>query len=131
MIKFFSNNKIVFYLINFSLIFLYLFPGSLIGQVLYGSKKIQPQITPDFIISSNHFYVFVLLTIIGFFTFRELKPFKFLIIYLISISIALEFLHMIIPTRTFQWSDLFGNLLGVIVVILIKKLINKYGFFEK
>jgi len=131
MIKFFSNNKIVFYLINFSLIFLYLFPGSLIGQVLYGSKKIQPQITPDFIISSNHFYVFVLLTIIGFFTFRELKPFKFLIIYLIFISIALEFLHMIIPTRTFQWSDLFGNLLGVIVVILIKKLINKYGFFEK
>jgi hypothetical protein len=131
MIKFFSNNKIVFYLINFSLIFLYLFPGSLIGQVLYGSKKIQPQITPDFIISSNHFYVFVLLTIIGYFTFRELKPIKFLIIYLISISIALEFLHMIIPTRTFQWSDLFGNLLGVIVVILIKKLINKYGFFEK
>ena len=131
MIKFFSNNKIVFYLINFSLIFLYLFPGSLIGQVFYGSKKIQPQITPDFIISSNHFYVFVLLTIIGFFTFRELKPFKFLIIYLIFISIALEFLHMIIPTRTFQWSDLFGNLLGVIVVILIKKLINKYGFFEK
>ena len=129
MIKFFSNNKIVFYLINFSLIFLYLFPGSLIGQVLYGSKKIQPQITPDFIISSNHFYVFVLLTIIGYFTFRELKPIKFLIIYLISISIALEFLHMIIPTRTFQWSDLFGNLLGVIVVILIKKLINKYGFF--
>ena len=131
MIKFFSNYKIVFYSINFSLIFLYLFPGSLIGQVFYGSKKIQPQITPDFIISSNHFYVFVLLTIIGFFTFRELKPFKFLIIYLIFISIALEFLHMIIPTRTFQWSDLFGNLLGVIVVILIKKLINKYGFFEK
>ena len=52
MIKFFSNYKIVFYSINFSLIFLYLFPGSLIGQVLYGSKKIQPQITPDFIISS-------------------------------------------------------------------------------
>ena len=131
MIKFFLNNKIVFHFINFSLIFLYLFPGSLIGQVLYGSKKIQPQITPDFIISSNHFYVFVLLTIIGYFTFRELKPIKFLIIYLIFISIALEFLHMIIPTRTFQWSDLFGNLLGVIVVILIKKLINKYGFFEK
>ncbi len=59
MTKFFSNYKIVFYLINFCLIFLYLFPGSLIGQVLYGSKKIQPQITPDFIISSNHFYVFV------------------------------------------------------------------------
>ena len=59
MIKFFSNYKIVFYSINFSLIFLYIFPGSLIGQVFYSSKEIQPQITPDFIISSNHFYVFV------------------------------------------------------------------------
>ena len=46
MIKFSSNHKIVFYFINFALIFLYLFPGSLIGQLLYGSKKIQPKILP-------------------------------------------------------------------------------------
>ena len=127
MIKFFSNFKIIFYSINFSLIFLYLFPGSLIGYVVYGSKKIQPQITPDFIISSNHFYTFILVSIIGFFTFRKLDQIKLLIIYLISVSIVLEFLHLIIPERSFQWSDLFGNLFGVIVVILIKRLINKYG----
>ena len=131
MIKFFSNYKIVFYFINFSLIFLYLFPGSLIGHVLYGSKKIQPQITIDFIISSNHFYVFVLVSIIGFFTFIKLNQIKFLIIYLILLSIILEFFHLIIPMRSFQWSDLFGNLLGVIVVILVKNLINKYGVFKK
>ncbi len=131
MIKFFLNYKIVFYSLNFSLIFLYLYPGSFVGQILYGSKKIQPQITPDFIISSNHFYVFALLSIIGFFTFIKLNQIKVLIIYLISLSIALEFLHLVIPDRTFQWSDLFGNLLGVIVVILIKKLINKYGFSKK
>ena len=131
MIKFFLNYKIVFYSLNFSLIFLYLYPGSFLGQILYGSKKIQPQITPDFIISSNHFYVFALLSIIGFFTFIKLNQIKVLIIYLISLSIALEFLHLVIPDRTFQWSDLFGNLLGVIVVILIKKLINKYGVSKK
>tara|TARA_Y100000591_G_scaffold268221_1_gene242391 strand:- start:175 stop:570 length:396 start_codon:yes stop_codon:yes gene_type:complete len=131
MIKFFLNYKIVFYSLNFSLIFLYLYPGSFVGQILYGSKKIQPQITPDFIISSNHFYVFALLSIIGFFTFIKLNQIKVLIIYLISLSIALEFLHLVIPDRTFQWSDLFGNLLGVIVVILIKKLINKYGVSKK
>ena len=62
--KFFSNFKIVFYSINFCLVFLYLFPGSLLGQIIYGSKKIQPQITPDFIISSNHFYIFVTISII-------------------------------------------------------------------
>jgi len=131
MIKFFSNYKIVFYLINFCLIFLYLFPGSLIGQVLYGSKKIQPQITPDFIISSNHFYVFVLVSIIGFLTFIKINQIKILIIYLIALSTILEFLHLIVPHRTFQWSDIFGNLIGVIVVILIKNLINKYEVFKK
>ena len=130
MIKFFSRYKIVFFIINFFLIFLYLYPGSLVGQFLYGSKKIQPQITPDFIISSNHFYVFFLLSIIGFFTYINFNQIKILVIYLILLSIVLEFLHLIIPERTFQWPDLFGNLLGVIVVILIKNLINKYGFFK-
>ena len=71
MFKFFSNYKIIFYSVNFSLIFLYLYPGSLLGQVIYGNKKIQPQITPDFIISSNHFYLFVLVSIIGFFSFQK------------------------------------------------------------
>jgi len=131
MIKFFSNYKIVFYSINFSLIFLYLFPGSLIGQVVYGNKEIQPQITPDFIISSNHFYVFVLVSIIGFLTFIRVNQVKILIIYLYLISLVLELLHLIIPYRTFQWSDIFGNLIGVVVVILIRNLINKYGVFKK
>ena len=131
MIKFFSNNKMIFYFINCSLIFLYLYPGSLLGQVIYGSKKIQPQITPDFIISSNHFYVFVLVSLIGFLTFLNIRLAKILTVYLILLSIILECLHLIIPGRTFQWSDLFGNLVGVIVVILLKNLINKYGVFKK
>ena len=131
MIKLFSNHKIIFYSINFSLIFLYLFPGSLLGQVFYGSKKIQPQITPDFIISSNHFYVFTLVSIVGFLTFIKINQIKILKIYLISLSIVLELLHLLIPHRTFQWADLFGNLMGVLVVILISNLINKYGLFKK
>ena len=131
MIKFFNNYKIIFYLLNFSLIFLYLFPGSLIGQILYGSRKIQPQITPDFVVSSNHFYTFFLISVIGFFTFKKINQKKSLIKYLIFLSIALELLHLLIPQRTFQWSDLFGNLIGVLVVILIQNLIKKYGVFKK
>ena len=131
MIKLFSKYKIVFYSLNFSLIFLYVYPGSLIGQVLYGNEKIQPQITSDFIISSNHFYVFVLISVIGLLTFNKLNQIKILIIYLILLSIVLELLHLVIPERTFQWSDLFGNLTGVLVVILIKNLINKYGALKK
>ena len=131
MIKFFSNYKIIFYLMNFLLIFLYLFPGSLIGWLFYGNIKKQPQITSDFIISSNHFYVFIIISIIGFFTFIKIKQVKNLIIYLILLSLILEIFHLFIPERSFQWSDLFGNLFGVFIVILMKNLINKYGIFKK
>ena len=131
MINFFSNHKIIFYLTNFSLIFLYLFPGSLIGLIIYSDKKIQPQITSDFIISSNHFYVFILLSIISFLSFNKLGQSKIVAIYLILLSIILEIFHIIIPERSFQWSDLFGNLMGVIIVIFTRNLINKYGDFNK
>ena len=131
MIKFFLNYRIVFHFINFSLIFLYIFPGSLLGAIIYGNKKVQPQLTPDFIISSNHFYVFVLLSIIGFFTYMKKSQINILILYLILVSIILELSHLYIPERTFQWGDLFGNLIGVVVVILIRNLINKYEVFKK
>ena len=131
MIKFFSKFKIIFYCINFFLIFLYLFPGSLLGLIIYNDKKIQPQITPDFVVSSNHFFVFVLISIIGFLSFIKAKQIKYLIIYLVFLSIFLEIFHLIVPERSFQWLDLFGNLLGVIIVIFINNLINKYEFYKK
>ena len=131
MTKFFSNYKIIFYSINISLVTLYLYPGSLIGLILYSDKKIQPQITSDFIISSNHFYVFIFISIIGFSTYKKKNQIKNLIIYLILLSLILEFLHLFIPERSFQLSDLFGNFFGVIIVIFVRKLINKYGVSEK
>ncbi len=131
MINFFHNNKIIFYLTNFFLIVLYIFPGSLPGLVFYGDKEIQPQITPDFILSSNHFFVFILISIIGFFTYAKSKKIKYLVIYLILLSTILEIFHLIIPNRSFEWFDLFGNLFGVLVVIFIYNLINNHGVFKK
>ena len=127
MTKFFSNHIIIFYAINSFLIIFYLFPGSLIGWLLFGNLSKQPQITRDFIISSNHFYTFLFLTIIGFLTFVKSHQIKPLTLYLIFLSVILEMLHFLIPNRSFEWSDLFGNFLGVVVVIIIKNLINKYG----
>ena len=131
MSKFFSTHKIIFYSINILLIIFYLYPGSLLGWIIYDNKSIQPQITPDFVVSSNHFYVFVLISIIGFFTFKNIKKNIYIMIYLIFLSITLEIFHLVIPKRTFQWPDLFGNLLGVVVVILLNNFINKYGRFKK
>tara|TARA_Y100001933_G_scaffold211431_1_gene216223 strand:- start:124 stop:522 length:399 start_codon:yes stop_codon:yes gene_type:complete len=132
MINFFSKFKIFFYVINLLLIILYLFPGSLFGCIFFDNCKVQPQITSDFLqISSNHFYAFGLVTILGYFTFLNSEKLKLVLYYLLVISVLLEVFHILIPERSFQWSDLFGNLLGVIVVIFVKNLINKYGITKK
>ena len=78
MINFFSKYKFVFYLSNFILLVLYLFPGSLLGCYLYNDCQLQPQITRDFLISSNHLYAFSLLSIIGFFTYKNSNQSNFL-----------------------------------------------------
>ena len=131
MINFFSKFKIFFYVINLLLIALYLFPGSLLGCIFFDNCKVQPQITSDFIISSNHFYAFGLVTILGYLTFLNSEKVKLALYYLLVISVLLEVFHIVIPERSFQWLDVFGNLLGVVVVIFFKNLINKYGTTKK
>jgi len=118
--------KIGFYSANIILITLYLFPGSIIGWFLYNDHLTQPQITRDFVISSNHVYAFILLTSLGIFSFHNTKKINFLSIYLFLLSIILELFHIIIPNRGFEMSDLFGNIVGVILVIFIYKVVIRY-----
>ena len=125
MIKFFSKYKFIFYIFNFFLIILYLFPGSLLGLLLYNDLSSQPQITPDFIISTNHLYAFLIVSTVGFFTYNKSKQFIYISFYLIILSLLLEVLHYFIPGRTFQFSDLFGNLLGVLIILIL------FYFFKK
>ena len=131
MINYFSKYKFFFYLCNFILIILYLYPGSILGRFLYKDSSLQPQITPDLlIISSNHVYAFLILSFVGFFTFKKIEQLKFLSIYLIFLSIILEILHNFIPERSFQFTDLFGNLVGVIIVLIISYLYKKNENFK-
>ena len=132
MIKFLNKYKIIFYLINFFIIFLYIFPGSLYGCIFLSDCSIQPQITQDLaLISSNHFYAFFVLSVTGYLTYIKKTHINYLIIYLLLTAIILEILHLIIPERSFQWSDLFGNLLAAFIVFFINNLINKYEIFKK
>ena len=118
--------RIGFYFSNIILIIFYLYPGSIFGCFLYNDCYIQPQITQDFIISTNHFYAFLLLTSLGVLSFHNTKKINLLSVYLILLSIFLELFHIIIPNRGFEMSDLFGNIVGVILVILIYKIVIRY-----
>ena len=129
MIHFFSNHKIIFKLTNLVLLIVYLYPGSLAGFFIYNDFTKQPQLTPDFFnISSNHFYVFTIVSVLGVLTYFQLKKLYYLFGFLILYSIILELLHILIPNRTFQYEDLFGNLYGVLIVMIFW---NIYNFYEK
>ena len=128
MINILSKYKFIFYIINLTLIFLYLFPGSLPGCILYDDCTAQPHLTPDFMISSNHFYSFIILSIAGFLTYKKSANLYFLKIYLILLSILLELLHFFIPNRSFEISDLFGNLVGVVFIIIVNYILNREKF---
>ena len=119
MINYFSKYKFIFYLCNLILVFLYLFPGSALGWFLYKDFSAQPQITPNFIVSTNHLYAYLILSVIGFLTFQKNNQINILSIYLIFLSIVLEVLQYFVPNRSFEFSDLFGNLTGVILAIIL------------
>jgi VanZ family protein len=129
MINFFSKYKFIFYLSNFILLVLYLFPGSLLGCFLYNDCQLQPQLTKDFLVSTNHLYAFGLLSIIGLFTYNNSNKLNLLNIYLVLFSILLEISHIFIPERGFELADLLGNLLGVSIVITINFFYRKYENF--
>ena len=115
--------KIIFHFLNIILIFFYLFPGSIMGWFLYNDLTRQPQLTNDFMnISSNHFYIFFILSIFGILSYSKHKKLNLLIKYLIILSVVLELSHLLIPQRSFQFGDLFGNILGVVLVLLINKI---------
>ena len=124
--KIYLLTKLIFHFSNLTLIFLYLYPGSIFGWLVYGDFQKQPSITSDFIVSFNHVYAFLVLTILGILTFEKTKT-KILFKYLFSISIILELSHGIIPERSFQYADLFGNFLGVLLVFLV---FNFYQYFK-
>ena len=115
--------KIIFYLLNIIFIFLYIYPGSLLGFLIYKDISKQPQISPDFfMLSLNHMYAFILLSSLGLISY--FKSLKVIILYLFLSSIILELFHLFIPNRLFQFSDLFGNIVGVLLPIFILILIN-------
>ena len=122
-LKFIFNISILF------LIIIYLYPGSLIGFILYDDIGREA----DFISNPagtaiNHFIYFFYVSILGFCLYLRNKNFKKIVFGLFFLSIILEILHLMVPNRAFQLSDLMGNFIGVLVAYLFIKL---YLFFNK
>ena len=124
-----SYLKKLFHIFTLLLIIFLLYPGNIIGFLIYGNIRHEPQFTKDFLyISSNHLYVYFLISVLGFFSYLRDRKFKLVVIYLFFLSIILEVVHLVIVERTFQIEDLTGNILGVLIaytIVLIYKLWRK------
>ena len=115
--------KLIFNISVFLLILLSLFPGSIIGLLLYENVTYDPTSTQNFLfISLNHFITYFYVGLLGFFLYAKSKNLKKILYFLTFLSVILEILHFIVPNRSFQIGDLVGNILGVVVAYLVIKI---------
>ena len=115
--------KIIFYISLLILIVISLYPGSLIGYILYKDLGHQPNlISSPFGAFLNHFIFYVYVSLLGFFLYLKTEKSKKVIFGLFFLAISLELLQSIIPIRAFEIGDLIGNILGVVVAYFVIKI---------
>ena len=126
MVKFLKS---IFHITALFLIIISLYPGSLLGYLLYGDLGQQPNLIKNpFGTTINHFIYYFYVSLLGFFLYSRSENFTKLVYGLFFLSVILELFHFIIPNRAFQLGDLIGNILGVVVAYSVLKI---YLFFNK
>ena len=121
--------KFIFHISVLLLIIISLYPGSLLGYLLYGDWGQQPNLVKNpFGTTINHFIYYIYVSLLGFVLYIRAKNFQKLVYALFFLSAILELFHFIIPNRSFQLGDLVANILGVAVAYSVVKI---YLFFNK
>ena len=115
--------KLIFHISVLFLIIISLWPGSLLGFLLYNDWGQQPDLIKNpFGTTINHFIYYIYISLLGFFIYLKNENFRKLVYGLFFLSITLELFHLIIPNRSFQLGDLIGNILGVTVAYFVIKI---------
>ena len=121
----FKLTEYVYYFSLLVLLILYLFPGSLIGYLLYGNLSKQPNLIINPIgISINHLIFFSYITILTIIVRLRAKNILTNYRSILFISCLLEISHLIIPNRAFEFHDLIANFTGVVIILLLNRFIK-------
>ena len=121
----FNSIKLIYYFVLIILFIIYLFPGSLIGYLLYGDFGKQPDLIDNPIGTSiNHFIYFFILAFLGFINSYKEKKFINSLTFFLYLSFLLEISHFFIPNRAFEINDLIANNLGVLFAYFLLKIIK-------
>ena len=132
--------KLIFYISILLLIIITLYPGSLLGLLLYGDLGMQPNLAENpyftpmpshlytYASIINHFIVYFYVSMLGLYLYLRSHNFQKIVYGLFFLSIFLEVLQFIVPRRAFEIYDVFANFAGVLVAYC---LIEIYKFWNK
>ena len=132
--------KFIFYTSVLLLIVITLYPGSLLGLLLYGDLSLQPNLalnpyfTPmpihlyTYASIINHFIAYFFISTLGLCLYLRSRNFQKIVYGLFFLSIFLELLQIIVPRRVFEIYDVSANFAGVLVAYC---LIEIYKFWNK
>ncbi len=121
--------KLIFNTSILLLIIISLYPGSILGFLFFGDWGREPNLVKNpFGTTINHFIYYAYVSLLGFFLYLRSDNFKKMVYGLFFLSVILEIFQFIVPNRSFQISDLIGNIFGVIVAYSIVKI---YLFINK
>jgi len=125
----FKSFVYLYYLSLVVLLIIYLFPGSIIGYLLYGDLGKQHNFVNNPIGTSiNHFFYFSYLTFLGLIYNLGERKFINSFLFLFILSFFLELLHFFIPNRAFELNDLLANIIGVLSILflfILKKIFTR------
>ena len=133
-------SKSIFYILLIFLLINCLFPGSLMGYLIFEDIDRYPSLADNPIYQPlpikfypigdliNHFILYFIITLAGYNAFLKNKRFKNLFYFMLFLSVFLELPHLVIPNRTFEFYDIAANLSGVIFAYFV---IAIYRFYCK
>tara|TARA_B100001013_G_C24226871_1_gene291543 strand:- start:93 stop:521 length:429 start_codon:yes stop_codon:yes gene_type:complete len=142
MIKVVGFLKFIFYLSILLLIIITLYPGSLLGLLLYGDLGIQPNLAENpyftpipshlytYASVLNHFIVYFYVSMLGLYLYLRSQNFQKIVYGLFFLSIFLEVLQFIVPRRAFEIYDISANFAGVLVAYCLLKIYKIWKNYE-
>ena len=134
--------KFIFYISVVLLIVLTLYPGSLLGLLLYGDPGMQPNLAENpyftpmpshlytYASIINHFIVYFYVSMLGLCIYFRSHNFQKIVYGLFFLSIILEVLQFIVPRRAFEIYDVSANFAGVLVAYCLIKIYKFWDSYE-
>lgn len=80
-----------------------------------------------------HLIGYFLLTLIGYWSYAndKLNPLMHIIMINITLGLCLEFVQYLLPYRSFNILDIYGNLIGIGLALFFILMMMKWGWVKK